>query len=461
MALPWGQIISIGAGLLGASGGGGSKQTSSTTVDPAQMAMYQDLYGRAKGIAQQPFVPYTGSRVAGFNPDQLRQFEATRGMFETGQQYDPMAGLQGLANAPTPTISPVTGFQGSQIQGIQGPSAATIQSTPTFGGATIGQVQGPQAAQIGNVQAPQFQSLLSQDIGAYQSPYQQQVIDQTMADIQRQADIQRGFSQDRAIGAGAFGGSRSALLEGESQRPFIEQMARTSAGLRQAGFENSQQAAQSDLARQQQLGVFSAGQEQQRALEQARLGQQVGLAGYEGDLQRAVEQARLGQQAGLAGQDIAAQRNLQQAQLQQQAGLAGYQGQLSTAQRNAELAQQAGLAGQDIQARMNMMQPELEMRNRQQQQGLLGELGSIQEQRLRQLGQIGLQQQRLQQGALDVPYAEFERALRYGPQQLGLLAQGLSGQPQNTTTTDRTNASAFDRLSGGADIYSTFAGLLT
>ena len=313
MALPWGQIISIGAGLLGASGGGGSKQTSSTTVDPAQMAMYQDLYGRAKGIAQQPFVPYTGSRVAGFNPDQLRQFEATRGRFETGMQYDPLTGLQGLAQ------------QGA-----------------------------PQIGQVG--------SLLGADIGAYQSPYQQQVIDQSMADIQRQADIARGQSQSQAIGAGAFGGSRSALLESESQRPYIEQQARTAAGLRQSGFEQAQRAAESDIARQQQMAMFA---------------------------------------------------------------------------------------------------PEFELRARQQQAGLLGGLGSIQEQRLGQLGQIGLQQQRLQQGALDVPYAEFERALRYGPQQLGLLAQGLSGQPQNTTTTDRTNASVFDRLSGGADIYSTFAGLLT
>ena len=313
MALPWGQIISIGAGLLGASGGGGSKQTSSTTVDPAQMAMYQDLYGRAKGIAQQPFVPYTGSRVAGFNPDQLRQFEATRGRFETGQQYDPITGLQGLAQ------------QGA-----------------------------PQIGQVG--------SLLGADIGAYQSPYQQQVIDQSMADIQRQADLARGQSQSRAIGAGAFGGSRSALLEGESQRPYIEQQARTAAGLRESGFQQAQRAAESDIARQQQMAQFA---------------------------------------------------------------------------------------------------PEFELRARQQQAGLLGGLGSIQEQRLGQLGQIGLQQQRLQQGALDVPYAEFERALRYGPQQLGLLAQGVSGQPQNTTTTDRTSASALDRLSGGADIYSTFAGLLT
>jgi len=361
------------------------KSTQSVTLPAYQEAQAKELFQAGKQLAGQPFVPYTGPRVAGFNPDQLRQFEATRGMFESGQQYDPMAGLQGLANASTPTISPVTGFQGSQIQGIQG----------------------PQAAQIGNVQAPQFQGLLSQDIGAYQSPYQQQVIDQSMADIQRQADLSRGQSQSRAIGAGAFGGSRSALLESESQRPFIEQMARTSAGLRQAGFENAQQAAQADLARQQQLGVFSAGQEQQRALEQARLGQQVGLAGYEGDLQRAVEQARLGQQAGLAGQDI--------------------------------------------QARMNMMQPELEMRNRQQQAGLLGGILGTQQQNLANLGQIGAQQQGLGQAGLQSSYEEFQRALAYGPQQLGLLAAGQTGQTPTTTMSQKT---------GLGDILGGAAGLL-
>jgi hypothetical protein len=355
------------------------------------MAMYQDLYGRAKGIAQQPFVPYTGSRVAGFNPDQLRQFQATRSLFETGMQYDPLSGLQELAQAPTPTIQPVTGFQAPTIQGLQG----------------------PQAAQIGGVSAPQFRGLLDVDIGAYQSPYTQQVIEQSMADIQRQADISRGQAQSRAIGAGAFGGSRSALLESESQRPYIEQMARTAAGLRESGFQQAQQAALSDLARQQQLGVLGTELQQQRALEQAKLGQQAGLTGFEAQQQRAMQQA--------------------------------------------ELAQQAGLAGQDIQARMAMMQPELELKARAQQAGLLGGVGSIQQQRLGQLGQIGLQQQRLQQGALDVPYQEFQRALGYAPQQFGLLSQAVFGQPQNVTQTDRTSPSFLDRASGAVDLYSTLS----
>jgi len=465
------------------------RTTTTAEIPEYQQRQEQELFSAAKGLAGTPFVPYTGPRVAGFNPDQLRQFQATRGMFESSQQYDPLAGLQELAEAPTPTIQPITGFQGSQIQNVQGPiaaqigdvqgpQAATIRETPTFGGATIEQIQGPQAAQIGGVSTPQFRGLLDADIGAYQSPYQQQVIDQSMADIQRQADISRGQAQSRAIGAGAFGGSRSALLEGESQRPFIEQMARTSAGLRQAGFEQAQQAAQTDLARQQQLGIFGAGQEQQRALQQAQFGQQAGLAGFQAQQQRALEQARLGQQAGLAGQDIAAQRNLQQAQLQQQAGLmgseqsqqraleqarlgqqaglAGYQGRLSTAQRQAELAQQAGLAGQDIQARMAMMQPELELRARQQRAGLLGGISGEQQARLGQLGQIGRQQQQLQQLGLQVPYEEFQRALAYGPQQFGLLSAGQFGTPL-IQTTDRKRTGVGDVLGAVANIGGSLA----
>jgi hypothetical protein len=249
-ALPY--ITAAAAAKSAFSGSGGGKETTTTQVDPAQMAMYEDLYGKAKGIAAQPFVPYTGARVAGFNPDQLRQFQATRGLFETGMGYDPFTGLQQLAQQPLPTVGQV----------------------PT---------------------------LLQADIGAYQSPYQQQVIDQTMADIQRQADIARGLSQERAIRAGAFGGSRSALLEQESQRPYVEQMARTSAGLRQAGFEQAQRAAESDIARQMQMAQFTPqfqlqAQQQQAGLlggissEQMR---RLGLLGGIGAQQQALQQAAL------------------------------------------------------------------------------------------------------------------------------------------------------------------------
>jgi len=397
-----------------------SKGSTSTKAElPAwQKQMYEEAYNLGKGVSQQPFIPYTGAQVAGFNPDQLRQFEATRGMVGASQQYDPRAGLQALATAPTPTISPVTG-RTAQIGQVAAPQAATIQ-----------QLQGPTAAQIGSVQAPQFRGLLDADISAYQSPYQQQVIDFALQDIQRQSDLARGQAQSRAIGAGAFGGSRSALIESEATRPFAEQAARTAASLRQSGFQQAQQAAQADLARQQQLGVFGAEQAQQRALQQAQLEQQAGLTGFEAQKQRALEQARLQQEAGLLGSQQAQARALEQ----------------------ARLAQQTGMAELDIAGRAAMMQPELELRARQQQAGLLGGQLEDQYRSLGLLGTVGQQQQQLQQRAMDQAYNEFLRASGYGQQQLGTLLSGLSGMPSLISTRDK-------KKTGAGDILGTIAGL--
>ena len=76
------------------------KSTTTTTTDPTQMAIYEDLYGKAQGIAEQPFIPYTGARVAGFNPDQFKSFDATRGMFNQSMGYDPRSCL--LYTSPSP-----------------------------------------------------------------------------------------------------------------------------------------------------------------------------------------------------------------------------------------------------------------------------------------------------------------------------------------------------------------------
>ncbi len=394
--------------------------TSKQELPAWQKQMYEEAYNLGKGVSQQPFIPYTGAQVAGFNPDQLRQFEATRGMVGASQQYDPRAGLQALATAPTPTISPVTG-RTAQIGQVAAPQAATIQ-----------QLQGPTAAQIGSVQAPQFRGLLDADISAYQSPYQQQVIDFALQDIQRQSDLARGQAQSRAIGAGAFGGSRSALIESEATRPFAEQAARTAASLRQSGFQQAQQAAQADLARQQQLGVFGAEQAQQRSLQQAQLEQQAGLTGFEAQKQRALEQARLQQEAGLLGSQQAQARALEQ----------------------ARLAQQTGMAELDIAGRAAMMQPELELRARQQQAGLLGGQLEDQYRSLGLLGGVGQQQQQLQQRAQDQAYNEFLRASGYGQQQLSTLLSGLSGMPSLISQRDK-------KKTGAGDILGTIAGLFS
>ena len=90
--------------------------TSKQELPEWQRQQAQEVFQAGKQLAGTPFVPYTGPRVAGFNPDQLRQFQATRGLFESGMQYDPLSGLQELAQAPTPTIQPVTIIQSITTQ---------------------------------------------------------------------------------------------------------------------------------------------------------------------------------------------------------------------------------------------------------------------------------------------------------------------------------------------------------
>ena len=270
------------------------KSTTTTTTDPTQMRIYEDLYNKSKGIAAQPFVPYTGARVAGFNPDQLSGFDATRGMFNQSMGYDPRSQLNTLAG----------------------------QSAP---------------------------SLLDTDLEAYQNPYQSQVIDNTLGDLNRARQMQLQSDQDAAIGRGAFGGSRSALLEAETNRNFAEQAAKTSGNLRSQGFDRA---------------------------------------------------------TGLAGMDL----------------------------------------GRDMQ-------------NRGFQAGLLGNQLSDQYRNLGTLSGIGGQQQGLQQRGMDAGYGEFMRALGYGPQQLGLLAQGVSALPTQSNQSSSYKPGTFEQIGNAAGTIGSIMGL--
>lgn len=94
-----------------------------------------------------------------------------------------------------------------------------------------------------------------QSYQGFMDPYMESVIRQSEADIQRQGDIARQGIGARAVQAGAFGGSRQAVAEQELQRNLADQMARTGAQLRSAGFQQAQQQAQNafqnQMARQQ------------------------------------------------------------------------------------------------------------------------------------------------------------------------------------------------------------------
>ena len=54
------------------------------------------------------------------------------------------------------------------------------------------------------------------------SPYQQQVIDTTLEEFDRQAQMQEQRIADQAVASGAFGGGRQGVLESEFSTGVIE-----------------------------------------------------------------------------------------------------------------------------------------------------------------------------------------------------------------------------------------------
>jgi len=134
-------------------------------------------------------------------------------------------------------------------------------------------------------------TLAGTDIGQYQNPYTQQVIDTTQADILRGAQQGINALDYQAGRAGAFGGSRHGVALGELGTGVAQQLAETSAQQRQAGFQTAQQMAQQDI---------------QNRLSQANLG-----------LGASAQLGNLGQQSFATGRTI--QQDLAQQGTQQQA----------------------------------------------------------------------------------------------------------------------------------------------
>ena len=105
----------------------------------------------------------------------------------------------------------------------------------------------------------------------FMSPYQQEVIDTTLAEFDRQQSIADVARRDQAIQAGAYGGGREGVLAAEAARGAAQSRAGLQAQLLAQGFQQAQAAAAQDLAARQGLGQFQtqlgqAGQAQQQAI---------------------------------------------------------------------------------------------------------------------------------------------------------------------------------------------------
>lgn len=142
--------------------GGGKTQTATQQVQipPEVMARYNAVNARAETAAAKPFQAYSSD--------------------------------------PNAFVAPLTATQRAGIQNINQAAGMAQPYFQTAAGLTMAGSQG-----VG--------PLTQEQIGYYQSPYTQSVVDATRAGLQQQQGQQLAQQQAEAIKAGAFGGDRSGI----------------------------------------------------------------------------------------------------------------------------------------------------------------------------------------------------------------------------------------------------------
>ena len=253
------KLLPYGNAMGGGSSGGGGGPTQTTTystnipeyarpyvenmLESTQKQIYTDDMGGFR-----PYKPYStdvNNYFAGFSPLQQSAQQAAYNL-QTPGQYGAATNLAGASGL-----------------GAFGVAQQAMGAGQQF----AQQAQDPTAMQ------------------GYMSPYMQNVVDYQKSQALRDFNIGRPMRARQAIGAGAFGGSRQAIMEAEAERSLGSQLQGIAATGSQKAFEDAQ--------RQQQFGAQLGMQ-----------GLQTGLQGY-GQMGQAA--STLGQ---LGGQQLGAQKEI-------------------------------------------------------------------------------------------------------------------------------------------------------
>jgi hypothetical protein len=172
------------------SGGGGTKMVESSSRLPAEYENFANQSLSVAGtVANMPHIQYGQDRIAGFSGDEMAGFDAMRNAATAYQQ----------------TLG---------------------QATDALGGLASG---------AGDVTANQGVKYLND----YQNPFTEQVVDSTLNDMNRAYTMGLGQLGGGSAAAGAFGGSRQGVAEGEAMRNYIDRVGATTGQLRAQGFNTA------------------------------------------------------------------------------------------------------------------------------------------------------------------------------------------------------------------------------
>jgi hypothetical protein len=268
------KMLPLGNPQMDEGGGGGGQPTQQTVKQdlPDWAIPYaQEVLGKGSALSQAPYQAYQGERIAQFTPLQQQAFQGA---------------------------------------GAMQPSAATGQAVDK----ALGTSYNPYATGQFGAQASQ-----------YMDPYMQNVVGIQQREAQRAADIAGTQRGAQAVTAGAFGGSRQAIMDAEAARNLATQQGDIQARGLQDAFSRGQTQFNTEQQLREQSRQYGAGlglQGLQTALTGAQQQFQQGMdvnklqAGYGTQQQQQVQNV-LGQQY----EDFLAQKKFPYQQLEFQSNL--------------------------------------------------------------------------------------------------------------------------------------------
>ena len=212
--------------------------------------------------------------------DYAKQLTATTAIPVDTSKFAPTVAAQDALQTQAATLAGTgVGSFAPFIQAAQqrdvaaGQQAAAAQQRLTDAGQTLGDVGTTLSGIAGLTGAP-----TAAQTAAFTSPNQQQVIDTTLAEFDRQRAINEQNIRDQQASLGALGSGRAGVQLSEFQTQSGRDRAALEAQLRQQGFQQAQAARQQDIANRFGLGQAQSG----LAQSQAGLGQQqLGLGQFE------------------------------------------------------------------------------------------------------------------------------------------------------------------------------------
>jgi hypothetical protein len=260
-----------------------------------------------------------------------------------------------------------------------------------------------------------------------------------------------------ATAGGAFGGDRHGIMEAQNNSDYMNQVARSSAQLRNQGYQNAQNAAMGDVNALNQSYASNAGMAQQaglanQAAQNAR-SQFVGSTANQNAMQEAMSnQSAQNQMASLNAQ-LSTQANMANAAAQNSmlSQMMGYDNANQQYNSGMQFAQDQFNAGQGQQDFMNQMSAAQNM------YGMGNDRWNMGQQANENMAKVGSQVDQINQGYLNQIQNMFSDQQNAPQQQFQQMLAAMSGVP-NFGGTQTYNPGFFDYASLGAGLGGSYLG---